>query len=94
MMGLQWYLMGALTIFAWNGYLWLGRHYRLDWKASLGLFISACTLLVCFGWSWASFAEGEARSGAMGLLIFGLGGLLIFSGTWRAFIKPKNCSLN
>ena len=88
MIGLQWYLMGMLTILAWSGYQKLQARYRLGWKANLGLFASAATLWMCFGWSWASFAEGEAQSGAMGMLIFGLGGLLMFTATWRLFIAP------
>ncbi|SDJ70671.1 hypothetical protein SAMN04488540_11222 [Ferrimonas sediminum] len=88
-MGLQWYLMGMLTVVAWNAVSSIGARYWLDWRAYLGLAASAALVWLTIGWSWASFAEGEAQSGAMGLMIFGLGGLLTLSCTWRYFIAPR-----
>ncbi|MGF1756746.1 tetrachloroethene dehalogenase [Photobacterium sagamiensis] len=90
MMALMWYLLGMLTTAGVWAYVKLKAHYRLDWRAKLGLLASAGSLWFCFAWSWASFAEREPQSGAMGLLMFGLQALIIFAGTWRLFIAPAN----
>lgn len=88
MMALQWYLLGMMTVMAVLGYQKLTLAYRLGWQAKGVLAASALLLALCFGWSWASFAEGEAQSGAMGLVIFGLGGVLILAAGWRRWIAP------
>ncbi|MGF1761667.1 tetrachloroethene dehalogenase [Photobacterium sagamiensis] len=90
MIGLMWYLLGMLTTAGIWGYVKLKEHYRIDWRANLGLMASAGSAWFCVAWSWASFAEREPQSGAMGLIMFGLIGLVIFAGTWRLFITPAN----
>ncbi len=87
-MALQWYLLGVMTVAAGVGYRKLALSYHLGWQARGVLAVSALLLALCFGWSWASFAEGEAQSGAMGLVIFGLGGLLLLAAGWRRWIAP------
>ncbi|SDI31720.1 hypothetical protein SAMN04488540_10180 [Ferrimonas sediminum] len=89
MIWLQWYLLGMLTIVSLLAYRKLERHFILDWKANLGLFGAFVLFWLTFGWSWASFAEGESQSGAMGLLIFGLSGLVVSAVTWRQFIASS-----
>ncbi|WP_299796798.1 tetrachloroethene dehalogenase [uncultured Shewanella sp.] len=88
MIWLQWYLMGMMTLAAFIGYRELEKHFRLDWKANLGLLAAFCSYWLCFGWSWASFVEGETQSGAMGLIMFGLSGVIFTAITWRKFISP------
>ncbi|MGF1757265.1 tetrachloroethene dehalogenase [Photobacterium sagamiensis] len=88
MIGLMWYLMGMLTTGAAWWYMNLNRQYRLSLVANLCLVAVFGFLWICIGWSWASFAEGEPRSGAMGLVCFGLPGLILMSVTWRRFITP------
>ncbi|MGF1757182.1 tetrachloroethene dehalogenase [Photobacterium sagamiensis] len=88
MIGLMWYLMGMATTAALWGYVYLHRNYQLDLKANLGLLSAFGFSWICIGWSWASFAEGEPQSGAMGLLNFGLPALIIAVYTWRKLIQP------
>lgn len=92
MIGLMWYLMGMATTAALWGYMHLKRNYSLDWKANLGLLTTFGFTWICIGWSWASFAEGEPQSGAMGLLNFGLPALIVAAYTWRKLINPQATS--
>ena len=83
MMAIMWYLLGMLTTAALVGYRILSQHYRLNIIAKLGILVSAGSMWFCIAWSWASFAEREPQSGAMGLIMFGLISILIFTVTWR-----------
>ena len=89
MIGLMWYLMGMMTTGAAWWYLHIQRRYRLSLLANLSLVAVFGLLWICIGWSWASFAEGEPRSGAMGLLCFGLPGLMLLNLTWNRLISPN-----
>ena len=90
MMALMWYLLGMLTTGGIWGYVKLREQYKVDWRANLGLAAAGGSLWFCIAWSWASFAEREPQSGAMGLIMFGLMGLIILAVTWRQFIAPFN----
>lgn len=86
MMALMWYLLGMLTTAALVGYRYLSKNYRLNLIAKLGILTSALGMWFCIAWSWASFAEREPQSGAMGLVMFGLISVVIFAITWRTQI--------
>ncbi|EGR7976689.1 tetrachloroethene dehalogenase [Vibrio vulnificus] len=89
MIALMWYLMGMLTTAALWGYLHVNKHYRLTWISNLALAAVFVILWICIGWSWASFAEGEPQSGAMGLVCFGLPGIILLNLTWKRLIAPN-----
>ena len=88
MIGLMWYLMGMATTAALWGYVHLRRNYQFDLKANLGVLSTFGLGWTCVGWSWASFAEGEPQSGAMGMICFGLPTLILAVVTWRKLIQP------
>lgn len=90
MIGLMWYLMGMLTTGAAWWYLSIRRRYQLSVFANLGLLAVFIILWICIGWSWASFAEGEPQSGAMGLVCFGLPGVILFNIVWKKLISPMH----
>lgn len=92
MIGLMWYLMGMLTTAALWGYLHVNKRYRLTWMSNLALAAVFVILWICIGWSWASFAEDEAQSGAMGLVCFGLPGIILLNLTWKRLIAPNKLS--
>ena len=81
--------MGMLTMGAAWGYVNLNRQYRLSLIAKLSLAAVFGFFWISIGWSWASFAEGEPQSGAMGLVCFGLPGLILMSLTWTRLISPN-----
>lgn len=89
MIGLMWYLMGMLTMGAVWWYTHLSKHYQINWVTNLALVTVFGILWMCIGWSWASFAEGEAQSGAMGLVCFGLPAVILLNLTWQRLIKPN-----
>lgn len=89
MIGLMWYLMGMLTTGALWGYLHINKRYRLTWVSNLSLAAAFGILWICIGWSWASFAEDEAQSGAMGLVCFGLPAIILLNLTWKRLIAPN-----
>ncbi|WP_375749439.1 tetrachloroethene dehalogenase [Vibrio sp. HN007] len=89
MMGLMWYLLGMFTVASFVGYRKISGLYRLNIIAILGLMTSAAGIWFCVAWSWASFAEREPQSGAMGLIMFGLTSVAIFAITWRTQIAPN-----
>lgn len=88
MIGLMWYLMGMMTIGAIWGYTHIRQSYAVSFIANSGLILSFAALWMCVGWSWASFAEGEPQSGAMGLICFGMPSIILFNVTWKRFIAP------
>lgn len=89
MIGLMWYLMGMMTTGAAWGYVHLSKRYQMNWITHLALAAAFGILWICIGWSWASFAEGEPQSGAMGLVCFGLPGIILLNLTWKRLILPK-----
>lgn len=88
MIGLMWYLMGMMTVGAIWGYVEMSKDYRISKAANLGLVAVFGVLWICIGWSWASFAEGEPQSGAMGLVCFGLPGVILLNLVWKRLIVP------
>ncbi|MDD1783484.1 tetrachloroethene dehalogenase [Enterovibrio sp. ZSDZ35] len=88
MIGLMWYLMGMMTVGAAWWYAEIKKRYDITVLANLGLVAVFVILWVCIGWSWASFAEGEPQSGAMGLVCFGLPGVILLNLVWKRLIVP------
>jgi hypothetical protein len=83
MIDLTWYLLGLLavaaTVFLWS----LSKKRRLNWLAWTGLSLGIVLVLFSIAWAVASVTEGVPRSAAMGLLLFGLGGIVVLTVTWR-----------
>jgi|GEM_PF-450277 len=83
MMSLTWYLLGLLTVASGWGLLQLSQRYRLNWLSWSGLLIGVTLILFCIAWSVGSVLEGVPRAAAMGLLFFGLGGIVVLAVTGR-----------
>lgn len=79
MMSLTWYLLGLLTVASGEGLRQVNLRYRLDWVAWSGLFSGIGALLFCIAWAVGAYLEGVPRAAAMGLLMFGLGGIVILA---------------
>ncbi len=79
MMSLTWYLLGLLTVASGEGLRQVNLRYRLDWIAWGGLFSGIGALLFCIAWAVGAYLEGVPRAAAMGLLMFGLGGIVILA---------------
>jgi Na+-translocating ferredoxin:NAD+ oxidoreductase RnfG subunit len=81
MMDFTWYILGALTGAAVI-YLWkFSKRYHLNGLAWGGLIAGIFLILFSLAWSVGAVLEGVPRAASMGLLLFGLSGivLLIFA---------------
>ena len=83
MLGVTWYFLGLLTtgsvIFLWH----FSRRYRLTWLTWSGLVLGIFLILFSIAWAVGSVLEGVPRAASMGLLLFGLSGIVILTFTLR-----------
>ena len=86
---MQWFFMGVLFTIGVFGLAYLSLRVRLKWYAWAGLIVGIIAILFGIGWAGASFLEGVAQSGAMGLMIFSGGGLILMLLTWRFLVAPE-----
>jgi hypothetical protein len=77
---MQWFFMGVLFTIG---------VVKLKWYAWACLIVGIVAILFGIGWAGGSFLEGIAQSGAMGLMIFSGGGLILMLLTWRFLVAPK-----
>ena len=86
---LQWGFMGMLATLSVLGLAWLSVVVRLAWYTWVSLIVGVLAVLFGIGWAGASFLEGIAQSGAMGLTFFSGGGVIIILLTWRYLVAPE-----
>jgi hypothetical protein len=86
---MQWFFMGVLFTIGVFGLSYLSLVVRLKWYAWACLIIGIVAILFGIGWAGGSFLEGVAQSGAMGLMIFSGGGLILMLLTWRFLVAPE-----
>jgi uncharacterized membrane protein len=79
MMGLIWYLIGLLA----GGAVWLlshlARERQLSWLVLTGLAAGIGLVLFCIAWSMGSALEGVPRAASMGIVCFGLPGIVLLA---------------
>lgn len=89
MMDLTWYVLGALTgVIAYFLYE-LSRKITLNWLSWSGLIVGSFLILFSIAWSVGAVLEGVPRAGSMGLLIFGLSGIVILTLTGRFITSQR-----
>jgi hypothetical protein len=83
------YLLGVISTLSVFGIVHLHRGSRLKWYATvlaaLGMFLIVFTI----AWWVSGIQEGEPQAGNMGLLLFGLPGLLLLGITQRLVVKKN-----
>jgi Na+-translocating ferredoxin:NAD+ oxidoreductase RnfG subunit len=83
MMDFTWYILGVLTgaaaIFLWK----FSKQYRLNRLAWGGLTIGIFLILFSIAWSVGAALEGVPRAASMGLLLFGLSGIVLLTFTYK-----------
>ena len=89
-MSFTWYCLGLLTagavIFLWK----FSKRYHLNLLSWSGLVLGIFLILFSIAWSVGAVLEGVPRAGSMGLLLFGLSGIVILTFTLRyTFAKRK-----
>lgn len=90
MMDLTWYLLGLLTGVSALLLRYLSARMQLNWITWSGLLAGIGALLFCIAWAVGAYLEGVPRAAAMGLLMFGLGGIVILSVTARLITKQNS----
>lgn len=86
---IQWFFMGVFFTLSVFALAWLSMVVRLKWYTWAGLIAGVVAILFGFGWAGASFLEGIAQSGAMGLILFCGGGLILIVLVWRYLVAPE-----
>ena len=89
MMSFTWYLLGAAA--AGSAYaLWkYSRKQRLNWSSWSGLIVGVSLVLFSIAWAVGAVLEGVPRAASMGLLFFGLGGIVVLTVTGRLVAKQN-----
>jgi len=85
---MQWFFMGVLFTVAVFGLAYLSIAVRLEWYTWVGLITGAIMVLFGIGWAGGSFLEGIPQSGALGLMLFSGGGVIMMVLTWRYLVAP------
>ena len=86
---MQWFFMGVLFTIGVFGLSYLSLKVKLKWYTWACLITGIIAILFGIGWAGGSFLEGVAQSGAMGLMIFSGGGLILLLLTWRYLVAPE-----
>ena len=86
---MQWFFMGVLFTVGVFGLSYLSLKVSLKWYTWASLIVGIVAVLFGIGWAGGSFLEGVAQSGAMGLMIFSGGGLILLLLTWRYLVAPE-----
>ena len=89
MMDLTWYILGVLTgAVAYPLYL-TSKKITLNWLSWSGLIAGSSLILFSIAWAVGSVLEGVPRAASMGILLFGLSGVIILSFTERMIASHK-----
>ena len=89
---MQWFFMGILFTLSVFGLAYLSTRVSIPWHGWAMMIVGALAILFGIGWAGASFLEGVEQSGAMGLAVFSMAGLLLLLTAWRIYI-PKGFKL-
>jgi hypothetical protein len=90
MMDLTWYILGVLTgAVAYALYL-ISQKTTLNWLLWSGLIAGSSFILFSIAWAVGSVLEGVPRAASMGLLLFGLSGVIILTLTGRMIASRKD----
>ena len=84
-----WFSIGVLFTVAVFGMTYLSLRVRLKWYTWGSLITGILLILFGIGWAGASFIEGVPQSGAMALMFFCGGGLILMLLTWRYLVAPE-----
>ncbi|MDX2501240.1 MAG: hypothetical protein QNL14_12160 [Deltaproteobacteria bacterium] len=89
MMDLTWYILGVLTgAVAYPLYL-TSKKITLNWLSWSGLIAGSSLILFSIAWAVGSVLEGVPRAASMGILLFGLSGVIILTLTARMLASRK-----
>ena len=88
-MGLTWYILGLLTSTSAISLWKLSERYALNIRAWSGLVCGIVLILFSIAWAVGAVLEGVPRAGSMGLLLFGLSGIVMLTLTGKFIASRK-----
>ncbi len=87
MMDFIWYILGIMTgVIAYAFYI-VSRKYRLTWLLWGGLIAGSALILFSIAWAAGSVLEGVPRAAGMGILLFGLSGIIVITITVKRIFR-------
>jgi hypothetical protein len=90
MMDFTWYILGVLTgAVAYAIYL-ISNKNTLNWLLWCGLIAGSALILFSIAWAAGSVLEGVPRAASIGILLFGLSGVIILTLTARMIATQKD----
>jgi hypothetical protein len=89
MMDLTWYVLGVLTAAIGYALYELSKKYTLNWLSWSGLIGGSVLILFSIAWAVGAVLEGVPRAGSMGLLLFGLSGIVVLTLTGKSIASEK-----
>jgi hypothetical protein len=90
MMDFTWFILGVLTgAVAYALYL-ISKKTALNWLSWCGLIAGSALILFSIAWAVGSVLEGVPRAASMGILLFGLSGVIILTLTARMIASQKD----
>jgi len=81
------FMLGVITTLCIIGIVKLYKTYQLDWKSWITLILGIFLAVFAAAWSISSVLEGEPRAASMGMVFFGIPGLIILLLGRRFIIK-------
>jgi len=89
MIDFTWYILGALSGGAIYGMYVLSEKFTLNWLSWSGLAAGVVLILFSIAWGVGAVLEGVPRAGSMGMLLFGLPGLIVVTITLKRITSQK-----
>lgn len=87
-MDLTWFILGLFTTGSIIYILKLSKQFKLNWIAYTGYGFGIFLILFSIAWSVGAVLEGVPRAGSMGMLVFGLPGIIVLTLALR-YIRTK-----
>ena len=90
MMDLTWFILGVLTGAVAYYLRLISKKNTLNGVLWSGLIVGSSLILFSIAWAAGSVLEGVPRAASMGILLFGLSGVIILTLTGRMIASSKN----
>lgn len=74
---LLFFMLGVITTLCIIGLVKLYKTYQLDWKSWITLILGILLAVFAIAWAISSALEGEPRAASMGMVFFGIPGIII-----------------
>lgn len=81
------FVLGVISTLAVLGIVMLNNTYQMDWKSWSTTILGALLFVFAVAWSMSSILEGEPRAASMGMVVFGIPGLIILLLARRFVVK-------